>query len=159
MYPEELKILCDELRKSNPEIFLTIETNGTYIGDFYNSFNLISVSPKLSSSVPHDTEFEKMHEKNRLNLEALTLIHSLHLQKKCDVQWKFVFSSQEDVKEIKSLQQQINFSDNDVYIMPEGICREDLEMNRMKTVEVAIENNWNYSDRLHIMIWGNKRGV
>lgn len=158
MYPEELKLLCDELRKLNPKVFITIETNGTYLGDFYNSFNLISLSPKLSSSVPHNTEHEKMHEKNRLNFETLEFIHNSHLEKKCDVQWKFVFSSQEDVNEIKSLQRQISFSDSDVYLMPEGVSREDLELNRMKTVKAAVENNWNYSDRLHIVIWGNKRG-
>lgn len=159
MYPDELTVLCDELKNSNSEVFITIETNGTYHGDFLEKFDLISVSPKLKSSVPINTEYEKMHDKNRINLEALSFINALHRKNICDVQWKFVFNSEEDVQEIKSLQKEINFFDKDVYLMPEGISREDLELKRLSTVSEAIKNNWNYTDRLHIMIWGNKRGV
>lgn len=159
MYPEELRHLCNELKKSMPEVFITIETNGTYHGEFLKEFDLISVSPKLRSSVPFNTEYEKMHESNRINHESLLFINSLRENNDCDVQWKFVYSSEEDIEEIKSLQDLIHFSNKDVYLMPEGISKEDLDSNRSATVESAIKNKWNYTDRLHILIWGNKRGV
>ena len=51
MNPAELEQLCKEL-KSVKNYYITIETNGTYSGGYINYTDLISVSPKLKSSVP-----------------------------------------------------------------------------------------------------------
>ena len=70
MYPKELEILCRELKKINSRVVITIETNGTGFGDFTKHIDLVSISPKLSTSVPFNTEYEKMHEKSRLNIDV-----------------------------------------------------------------------------------------
>lgn len=159
MYADDLEILCRELKKLNKEIFITIETNGTYFGNFVNHVNLMSISPKLKSSVPYATEFEKMHEKNRINMEPFKSYNDLKKKKLIDVQWKFVFTSQKDIDEIKDLQSNIGFENNDIYLMPEGITNEDLNRNRLNTIEACKRNNFNYTDRIHIIVWGNKRGT
>ncbi len=159
MYADELLLLCKKLKKVNNDSFITIETNGTFIGEFINYTDLISLSPKLKSSVPFDTPQEKMHVKSRLNLKVLRKYNSLYKAGKLDIQWKFVFTSGEDIKEIKSLQSEIRFKNENVFLMPEGVSEKDLKKTRFETVKACLENNYNYSDRLHILIWGNKRGV
>ena len=159
MHDDELEELCSELKKVNPVCFITIETNGTFTGNFLKLTDLISVSPKLKSSVPFNTEFEKMHEKNRINIQVLKQINLLKINKSSDVQWKFVFTGENDIAEIKALQKKIGFKNEDVFLMPEGITKEEIEMKRLDTINESLKNEFNYTDRLHILIWGNKRGV
>ena len=158
MYASELTILCQELKKINNDMVITVETNGTYYGEFVKNIDLLSISPKLKTSVPHETEYEKMHEKNRINIEVLRKFRALKEKGKIDVQWKFVFTSENDINEIKELQNAIGFKNRDVYLMPEGITIEDLNKNRMKTIEACKYNQFNYTDRIHILVWGNTRG-
>lgn len=159
MYTEELALLCRELKNISRGLFITIETNGTYFGDFSENADLMSISPKLSSSVPYNTEFEKMHEKNRINPETFKKYNSLKLEEKIDIQWKFVFTNEKDIDEIMELQTLIGFENKDIYLMPEGITENDLKNRRMKTIEVCKKYKFNYTDRLHLLVWGNKRGT
>ncbi|MEO8447831.1 MAG: 7-carboxy-7-deazaguanine synthase QueE [bacterium] len=159
MYLNELTELCAEIKNIDRNIFITIETNGTDIGDFVKDADLISISPKLSTSIPFGTEYEKMHERNRMNIDAFKNYNDLKTKNLIDIQWKFVYSTDDDIKEIKELQMSAGFKDNDVYLMPEGISEEDLKSNRLKTIDASLKNNFNYTDRIHILAWGNKRGV
>ena len=159
MYLNELAELCSGIKNIDRNIFITIETNGTDIGDFVNDADLISISPKLSSSIPFGTEYEKMHERNRMNIEAFKSYNDLKTKNLIDIQWKFVYCTDDDVKEIKELQMSAGFKDDDVYLMPEGISEEDLKRNRLITINACIKNNFNYTDRIHILAWGNKRGI
>lgn len=158
LYLHELETLCRELKETNKNIFITIESNGTAMGPFVKHVDLMSISPKLKSSVPYDTEYEKMHEKNRINLEILRKYNSIKKEGMTDIQWKFVFTSLNDMDEIKILQNEIGFKDEDVYLMPEGITSEDLCKNRLSTIEACKKYNFNYTDRIHILAWGNARG-
>jgi 7-carboxy-7-deazaguanine synthase len=157
MYPDELKLLCKELKSINENLLITIETNGTYFGDFVKYVDLISISPKLKSSVPFNTEFEKMHQKNRTNKISFEKYNALKKKGKTDVQWKFVFTDIKDIDEILNLQTQVGFENEDIYLMPEGITEEDLKKNRLKTIEACKKFNFNYTDRIQILAWGNKR--
>jgi len=159
MYGDEIEKLCMGLKQLNPECFITLETNGTYSGDFLKLIDLISISPKLKSSVPFETEFEKMHERNRINVNALMEICRLSENKICDVQWKFVFTGDDDINEISKLQKTIGFKNEDVYLMPEGITKKEIDSKRLRVIEVCLKNNFNFTDRLHILAWGNKRGI
>lgn len=160
---KEIKKLSDpSLPKSSSrtlETFITLETNGTFIGDYTDNIDLISISPKLKSSVPFDTEFEKGHEKNRLNFEALKSYHALHQGGKTDIQWKFVVTSEADISEIKEVQKEIGFQGKDVFLMPEGITERDLSEKRIMVIELCKKYRFNFTDRLQIKLWGNKRGV
>ncbi len=159
IYPDELEFLCGELKKTNKEIFITIESNGTSIGDFVNYIDMMSISPKLKSSIPYNTEYEKMHSKNRFNPDVFRKYNSLKQNCAIDIQWKFVFTGLEDIVEILALQMQVEFENKDVYLMPEGISEEDLKRNRLMTIEACKKFDFNYTDRIHIIVWGNKRGI
>lgn len=154
---EELTLLCKELKSLNA--YITVETNGTISGDFINYIDLLSISPKLNTSTPFDTKFEKMHTVNRINPDVLKEFNRLNLEGKYDIQWKFVFCKDKDIEEIKELQKSIGFPDDRVYLMPEGINQSDLTERRIETVEMCKKHGYNFTDRLHIIIWGNKRGV
>jgi 7-carboxy-7-deazaguanine synthase len=154
---EELTLLCKELKSLNA--YITLETNGTIFGDFINYIDLLSISPKLSSSTPFDTKYEKMHSANRINPVALKKFNELNLDGKYDIQWKFVYCKERDIDEIKELQKGIGFPNDSVYLMPEGINESNLNERRIETVEMCKRHGYNFTDRLHIIIWGNKRGV
>lgn len=156
---KELTKLCTEIKKLNKYIFITLETNGTFISDYVDYIDLASISPKLKSSVPFNTEFEKGHEKNRLNFEALKSYHDLNRKEKFDIQWKFVVTSETDINEIKEIQNKIGFQDKDIFLMPEGITEKDLSEKRIIVVELCKKYRYNFTDRLQIRLWGNKRGV
>lgn len=156
---KELNLLCSEIKKLNQEIFITLETNGTFIDDYVNNVDLVSISPKLISSIPLGSEFAVSHDKHRLNYKVLKSYHKLHTEGKIDIQWKFVVTGADDIQEIKELQEEIGFNNKDVFLMPEGISPEDLNANRLMVVELCKQHHFNYTDRLHIIIWGSKRGV
>lgn len=159
MYPDELTLLCSELKKISKDLIITIETNGTSYGDFVKYADLISISPKLSSSVPYKTEFEKMHEKNRISIYALRNYNEHKLTDKYDIQWKFVYTCENDIHEILDLQDRTGFETKDIYLMPEGISAEDLSEKRIETIEMCRKYRFNYTDRIHLLAWGNKRGT
>ena len=53
----------------------------------------------------------------------------------------------------------VDFFDENVYIMPCGETEEKLQKSRLLCVEACKENGWTYTDRLQIIIYGDKRGV
>jgi 7-carboxy-7-deazaguanine synthase len=146
---------------------ITIETNGTkYIEIQSKQKNkegaevdltgnlMFSISPKLASSTPVGTEHEKMHNKNRTNevvLEALLKRYPSYL--------KFVVSSEADLEEINQIRGKLNLTVNRVFLMPEGVTREEITVNGPKTVELCIANGFRYSPREHITLWDKKRCV
>lgn len=154
---EELTLLCRYLKSLNA--FITLETNGTIYGDFVNHIDLLSISPKLTSSIPVDTKFEKMHSANRINADVLKKFNESNLSGKYDVQWKFVYCNEKDILEIQELQETTGIASDKIYLMPEGINEEDIKEKRAETVEMCKKHGYNYTDRLHIIIWGGKRGV
>lgn len=156
---KELFSLCSEIKQLGENIFITLETNGTFFDEYALKINLASISPKLKTSVPFETEFEKGHEKNRINLKALKSYQELHEIGNLDIQWKFVVTGRDDMEEIRSLQKQIGFDNEDIFLMPEGISEKDLSEKRLTLIELCKEYHYNYTDRLHITLWGNKRGV
>ena len=53
----------------------------------------------------------------------------------------------------------LNIPNDNVYLMPQGICEEHLKAKAQFVVDLAKKYGYNYSDRLHIRIYGNKIGV
>lgn len=178
LYQDELTWLFGQLMDEYPELNITVETNGTIIpkNNFADYVDLFSVSPKLSTSVDtnHDVLITKeqveRHNNTRINITALARFYYLQSV------FKFVYSGPECVDEIKDLHKSIvdywnkkpMFSDSDLilsnlqdstYLMPEGITQEQLNNSREECVNVCLEQGWKFTDRLHITIWGDKRGV
>lgn len=155
---EELTLLCMKLKSINPYIHITLETNGTKPGEFLKYIDLVSISPKLKSSIPYSTQYEDFHNKNRININSLKLYHYFHQEGLYDIQWKFVYNDESDIEEILYLQKKAEFKNKDVFLMPEGLTKEEIESKRLNIIQVCLKYNFNYSERLHILIWGNTRG-
>jgi len=143
---------------------VTLEINGTnYIevptklqkdGQDLTGRIICSISPKLSSSTPVGTRFEKQHEKKRINLVVLEA-----LLKRYPAYLKFVVSSEKDIEEIQEIQKALKCAPSYIYLMAEGIKVEDiLERGRMVN-ELCIKHGYRYSPREHILLYGNKRGT
>ena len=148
--------------------------------------DLWSVSPKLSTSVDHNCKFltesqRDHHNATRINIDNLAS-YIIAAKKaitqnedlgpdfmndiKPDYQLKFVYSGEDSVKEIKEILDKIreqypNLEDvnNHVMLMPEGTTNEQLQNISQECAAVCIREGWRFCDRLHIRIWGDKRGV
>jgi len=133
---------------------ITIETNGSIDIEFTKNYQkeiIFSMSVKLENSG------EPEHK--RINIDNLTNI----LENTQGSYFKFVVGgSKEQIErtgeEISSILKEIPWL-ADVYLMPLGETKDELDKNALPTVNLAIKNGWKYSDRLHIRLWNDKKGV
>ena len=144
---------------------ITIETEGS---EFVQTVgDLISLSPKLSNSSPQPGSYMpyakrkvtqkdlQQHEKWRCNYKAMKQLITLHP----DYQLKPVISNEKDLDEVKELQHILDIPNNKVWLMPEGLVVEQLNERRRWLMELCTEQGYNYTDRLHIIAYGDERGV
>lgn len=75
------------------------------------------------------------------------------------VHFKFVVGRVEEFGRINDIVREHDLDKNKVWIMPKGKSRRDLVEKRKEIVEGALRHGYNYSDRLQIVIWENKRRV
>jgi len=47
----------------------------------------------------------------------------------------------------------------EVYLMPLGDTSQIIDKNSKAVINMALKYGYKYSDRLHIRVWNNKRGV
>lgn len=157
MIAREMPALLAQLRELGKHI--TIETAGTVAPDGVPC-DLASLSPKLGHSTPTEEKAGKAwaekHERLRLRPEVLRAWCSAH-----DYQLKFVLASEADVAEAQAVVQSIGLDipPEKVLLMPEGITQEALKARQAWLVEVCKATGWRYSPRLHIDLFGNKRGT
>nr|WP_315009287.1 4Fe-4S cluster-binding domain-containing protein [uncultured Campylobacter sp.] len=140
------EFVCELLARGHAVHF---ETNGTIFVNFekfpaYKSC-VFAVSPKLSNSAEP--------RERRLNFAALRSLK----QNAKDSFYKFVISPEFDAQpEIREI---LATCESEVYCMPRGADRRELESGAQFCVDFCLKNGYNYSDRLHIRIWGEKDGV
>ena len=147
----ELMELCCELDKRGHHI--TIETNATLFAAV--PAHLISMSPKLRNSNPStDNRFFKRHERGRIRLDV---IRKFLDQYPCQV--KFVVDTPEDLAEIQALQTEVDIPAETILLMPQGTTPAVLRQKQEWLVDLCKENGYRYSPRVHVDIWGDKRGV
>ena len=177
---EDFRTIIRELNKLNK--FITIETNGTkpMLDPLNFKIGLYSVSPKLSTSVCPKELCEKngipeqmaeRHNKERINIDVLTNI-ALYSN---DYQFKFVYSGPECVDEIDEIYRRMankisgeeeftrmfyfnNHPNKHTMLMPEGITNESIAEKGKEITDICISRGWSYTDRLHIRLFGDKRG-
>ena len=163
MIHEQAVPLLDELAAYG--YHTTVETNGTIYRDA--AIDLASISPKLSNSTPTpdrdpkgDGEWERRHEDQRIDLEALT-----NLVDEYESQLKFVVTGADDLSEIDALVDRIRgrvdvtVPNDDVLLMPEGMTRATLDKNRNHVAELAMERGYRYTPRLHVDLWNDEPGT
>ena len=113
----------------------------------------MSISPKLSNSAP-EGPFRAQHERLRIQPETLKRLIAQY-----DYQLKFVIAQQPDISEMRSLLEELNAPAHKVVLMPEGIDADTLNTRGAWLAEVSKEYGYRFSPRLHVLLWGNKRGT
>ncbi len=133
---------------------ITVETSGIeYIGGL--PIDLVSLSPKLANSTPPELEMAMIHEKKRLNKTALALFLENY-----NCQAKFVVESSADIDEIKTILKDCGHRDNaEVMLMPQATEVEDYTVKSRQIADICLTTGYSFSPRLHVLLWGNKRGV
>ena len=71
--------------------------------------------------------------------------------------FKFVVTAPEDLDEIATMVSECALSS--VYVMPEGTDAGTIEKRLQQLAEPVLARGWHLTPRLHITIWGDRRGV
>jgi len=156
MIAKDIHALAGELRAAGKHI--TIETAGTIAPDGI-ACDLASLSPKLANSTPTkgiESAWRERHERLRLQPEVIR-----QWIESCPFQIKFVVRAEADLPEIETLLRDIGSTvpPDRILLMPEGITVETLRERQHQVVEICKREGYRYCPRLHIELFGNKRGT
>lgn len=135
---------------------VTIETAATIFKPV--SCDLVSMSPKLSNSTPWQKQngrFAAMHDQHRLNYNVVQRFIDRY-----DYQLKFVVDREQDFAEVRQIVDALkNVDISRVLIMAQARNRRQLHQKSRWIVELCKKFGYGYSPRLHIELYGNRRGV
>jgi len=141
----QLERLVQELKVRGYRI--EVETNGTVSpGDLRELVDQFNVSPKLAHSGNEGLI--------RIDPPVLREFASLDF-----AFFKFVVQDAADLAEVEALREQFSLPPDRVVLMPEGRTAAELTARSPWLAEVCTERGYRFSTRLHILIWGDKRGV
>lgn len=150
----EIEELSSRLKQRGAH--LTIETAATLFKPV--AADLISMSPKLANSTPWKRErgkFAPMHERRRLNPAVIQKFLHAH-----DYQLKFVVERRKDFAEIGEILAQLQGVDaTQVMIMAQGTSTGELKRREKWIVESCKLFGYRFTPRLHIQLFGNRRGT
>ena len=135
---------------------VTIETAATIFKPV--SCDLVSMSPKLSNSTPWQKQngrFAAMHDQHRLNYNVVQQFIEGY-----DYQLKFVVDREQDFAEVRQIVDALkNVDTSRVLIMAQARNRRQLHQKSRWIVELCKKFGYGYSPRLHIELYGNRRGI
>jgi organic radical activating enzyme len=136
------------IRRQQPGHQFEIETNGTRLPSpaFDAVIDQYNISPKLGNA--------GMPESLRINPAALSEFAASR-----KAWFKFVVATPDDMLEIETLCGAHEIPRQRVLLMPEGRTSADLDRHTAWLADVCRDGGYRLSDRLHIRIWGDKRGV
>jgi 7-cyano-7-deazaguanosine (preQ0) biosynthesis protein QueE len=126
---------------------LDVETNGTIapLPALVAVVDLFVVSPKL----PH----AGMPTTKTINPKALRA-----LRETGKAVFKFVCRTPGDVLLAERVATVQRIDSNEVWIMPEGTDADTLNRRGQDLISLALACGFNYTTRLHVLLWGSERG-
>jgi 7-carboxy-7-deazaguanine synthase len=156
MIAKDIRELAAEVKTLGHHI--TIETAGTVAPDGI-ACNLASISPKLKNSAPDERlpqRWRERHEETRWQPDVVRAWVDSY-----SYQLKFVVSSAADMDEIESMLVELkrDIPRSKVLLMPEGTSMETLRARAAWLGERCKERGYRYAHRLHVELYGNKRGT
>jgi 7-carboxy-7-deazaguanine synthase len=170
MQTEALEELLLKLRELG--YYTTIETNATIYSENIGKYtNLVSMSPKLSSSTPWESNLKdtgvnfnqkwaERHERDRINIPVIQEYINVRNKYNNDFQLKFVVTNDKDIQEIEDILNQLEgWEPSDICLMPEGVDVNTLNTRTGWAAEQALIRGWRFTPRLHIMMFGKNRYV
>ena len=153
MIAPEIVALTRRLREAR--LHITIETAGTCF--VAADCDLMSISPKLGNSTPRERDggrWAAQHDRLRYQPDVLK-----RLMIEYDYQLKFVVAEDSDLDEIDQMREDLDAPKEKVLLMPEGVNREVLRERGAWLADICKARGYRYSPRLHVDLWGDKRGV
>jgi 7-carboxy-7-deazaguanine synthase len=153
---DQIEPICIALKLQG--YIITIETAGTVYREV--SCDLLSLSPKLSTSTP-DGEQAEMHEKRRYQPDVLQKLvnHYPNHQLKFVVD-PFSVSFKLELEEFEEIIAHLpETARSNVYLMPQGVEAEELAARERELVSVCLEKGYRLAPRQHIVWFGNTRGT
>ncbi|MES2474193.1 MAG: 7-carboxy-7-deazaguanine synthase QueE [Verrucomicrobiota bacterium] len=140
--------MISAIREQQPAYQFEVETNGTRLPSpaFHNAVDQFNVSPKLSNAA--------IDAKLRLNQEALAFFASSP-----KAWFKFVVAEPDDLIEIRNLCDAHGIPLSRILLMPEGRTAKELDHSAHWLADICRDGGFRFCDRLHIRLWGDKRGV
>jgi 7-carboxy-7-deazaguanine synthase len=152
MISPSIELITQRLKEHGYHI--TVETAGTVYAPV--TCDLMSISPKLKNSTPWKREKGKwasQHERLRYQPDVLRRLISEY-----EHQLKFVVMEPGDIVEVRQIVNEIGAHPSNVMLMPEGTKPKAIAERSKWVAEACLELKYRYSPRLHIDIWGDKRG-
>ena len=143
-----LLALAAELRSQRPGLMIEMETNGTLApsAELVEAVDLFMVSPKLATA----------GDKQQLRIRPSALRSLAALDSSF---FKFVATGIEDIAEIAGIADSFGIAPSRIYVMPEGTASEQLIRAGQSLIDTVIAHRFNYSDRLHVHLFGDERGT
>jgi len=149
MIAREIVDLTRRLREQGRHI--TIETAGTVYAPV--ACDLMSISPKLANSTPEGA-WAARHASLRIQPEVLKRLMAAY-----PCQLKFVIARAEDMPEVRDLLRALDADPGKVILMPEGTSAEVLRERSVWLAEICKQESFRFSPRLHVDLYGNRRGT
>ncbi len=150
----EIEWLSLKLKTAGAHV--TIETAATIFKTV--TCDLVSMSPKLSNSTPwqkQNGKFAAMHEQHRVNLSVMQRFIDGY-----DYQLKFVIDHEQDFIEVRQILDELkNLDISRVLMMAQARSRRELRHKSRWIVDLCKKHGYGYSPRLHIELYGNRRGT
>lgn len=136
------------LKAKAPQLLVEIETNGTIAPDpeLESQVDLFMVSPKL-----HNSGNRAGSALRPAALRAFAKLQTAH--------FKFVAETPADVDRVAQIAATFAIPPERIYIMPLGTSSERLIRTGALLIGSVIDHGFNYSDRLHIHLFGDSRGT
>lgn len=159
MYQHQLSLVLLLARgaflKKGHKLFVEVETNATLIPSplFVSMVDRFNVSPKLKSSGIKNAEgaTSKLYEKTISTWRTLAKNDKAH--------FKFVSSGKDNIQEIKEFVKHYKLPREKCWLMPLGANKRDIMLRHRQVMDLAREERFNFSSRLHIISYGNRKGV
>jgi len=131
-----------------PDIAVEVETNGTIVPESaaLARVNQWNVSPKLSNAGDP--------EQFRIRPEALAA-----LRDSGRAYLKLVVDGDADFAEADGLVARLSWPSDRVSLMPQAADREQLRARSFAVAEAARVRSYRFSSRLHLELWGGRRGT
>lgn len=125
------------IRKEFPAYYIEVETNGSQAVQCFDDVDLFTVSYKTSNSGNAPYELKTKNEK---------------------CVYKFVVCGEGDFEEIEDVIRRYELPAEKIFLMPEGTTREEILKKSDLIAEYCKQRGYQFTTRLHILMWGPERG-
>jgi 7-carboxy-7-deazaguanine synthase len=142
------RALAKVLERVPTELFLEVETNGTRVPlpELLSRIDQWNVSPKLAGAGDPESA--------RIRPEALTALRDTGR-----AYLKLVVRSEGERDEAEQLRERFGFTRERTLLMPEATTPEQLEARSPQVAAWSQALNVRFSSRLHVALWGGRRGT